>query len=158
MARKEKRGCPSAYDAALRYLSPKARTVREVELKLDEGSYSEGEIMQTIERLTDAGLLDDGKYARDFIETRLNTKPVSRFRLAEQLRSHFVPNDIIEAALDEVSNDTESENAKALVEKYMRQFESIGDEGIKRERIYKRLSTRGFSHETIMKALDGEPD
>ena len=87
MARKLKTpSCSSAYDTALKFLTPKARTVREVELKLDEGSYSEGEIMQTVERLIEGGLLDDEKYARDFIESRLNTKPVSRFRLAEQLQ------------------------------------------------------------------------
>ena len=30
--------CASAYDTALKFLAPKARTVREVELKLDEGN------------------------------------------------------------------------------------------------------------------------
>lgn len=159
MARKQKEkamSCASAYETALTFLTPKARTVREVELKLDEGCYSEGEIMQTVERLTDAGLLNDEKYARDFIETRLNTKPVSRFRLAEQLRGHFVPEDIIDAALSGLLEDTELENAKQLVEKFSRQFEKLGDGEEKRRRIYSRLKTRGFSHEMIMKAMDRE--
>lgn len=154
MARKNKTTCPSAYDAALSYLSPKARTVREVELKLDEGSYSEGEIMQTIERLKEAGLLDDEKYARDFIESRLSTKPVSRFRLREQLRSHHVPEEIVSAALDEVEPGTEFENAVAVVKKFARQFEGIEDEEKRRRLIYSRLQTRGYSHETIIAAMN----
>jgi regulatory protein len=154
MARKQKQpGCMSAYDTALRFLTPKARTVREVELKLDEGCYSEGEIMQTIDRLTEAGLLDDEKYARDFIESRLNTKPVSRFRLSEQLRAHHVPDDVIEAALCGLDSGTELENAKQVAKKFIRQFENtIGEEEMLR-RVYTRLQTRGFSHDTIMTAL-----
>ena len=155
MARKLKTpSCSSAYDTALKFLTPKARTVREVELKLDEGSYSEGEIMQTVERLIEGGLLDDEKYARDFIESRLNTKPVSRFRLAEQLRAHFVPADVIESALNEIPSGTEYENALAVARKFMRQFESIEDDDEKRRRVYSRLQTRGYDHDTIVMAVD----
>lgn len=109
--------------------------------------------MQTVDRLKDAGLIDDEKYAKDFIETRLNTKPVSRFRLHEQLRSHFVPEDVINEALSSVEDDTELGNAIELVNKYKRQFKDqcIGDE--LKSRIYSRLSTRGFSHETIINAM-----
>ncbi len=145
--------CASAYDTALKFLAPKARTVREVELKLDEGNYSEGEIMQTVERLCDAGLLNDAAYAHDFIETRLNTKPVSKHRLREQLRGHFVPDELIEAELAALPEDTELENATEVAEKYLRQLESIEDAAEKLRRVYSRLQTRGFSHETIMKAL-----
>ena len=154
MAKKTKaEHCASAYDTALRFLTPKARTVREVETKLDEGNYSEGEIMQTIERLQDAGLLDDEKYCRDFIESRLATKPVSKYRLREQLRGHFVPEDIIEAELASLPDDTEFNNAVEVASKYLRQFDAIEDETEKLRRVYTRLQTRGYSHETIMKAL-----
>lgn len=161
MARKQKTtGGASAYDAALSYLTPKARTVREVELKLDEGCYSEGEIMQTIDRLKEAGLLDDERYARDFVETRLSTKPVSRFRLREQLRGHHVPEDIIEEALGGVDSGTELNNAVAVAGKYLRQFSGIEDNTEKLRRVYTRLQTRGYGHDTIMQALreaaDGE--
>lgn len=161
MAKKQKpAGSVGAYDAALRFLTPKARTVREVELKLDEGCYSEGEIMLVIERLTDAGLLDDEKYARDFVSSRLSTKPVSAFRLREQLRGHHVPEDIIDAALAEVGEDTELNNAVEVARKYLRQFGAIEDETERLRRVYTRLQTRGYAHDTIMKALreaaDGE--
>ncbi|MBQ1519923.1 MAG: regulatory protein RecX [Clostridia bacterium] len=143
----------SAYDAALKFLTPKARTVREVELKLDEGCYSEGEIMMTVERLTEAGLLDDRKYASDFVESRLSTKPVSKFRLSEQLRAHFVPREVIDSVLDSLADGTESENAVKVAEKFMRQFESIDDEEERTKRVYARLRTRGYDHDTITEAI-----
>lgn len=109
--------------------------------------------MQTVERLENAGLLDDEKYASDFIETRLNTKPVSKFRLREQLKGHFVPDDIIDDALINVADDTELENACQLVRKFTRQFsDQCSGEELER-RIYSRLSSRGFSHETIQQAM-----
>lgn len=92
----------SAYDEALYFLTPKARTVREVENRLDECNYSEGEIMAAIDRLRNNGLLNDEKFARDFIESRLNTKPVSRGKLRRQLREHFVENAVIDEALSAV--------------------------------------------------------
>lgn len=142
----------SAYDAALYYLTPKARTVREVENMLDEGDYSEIEIMQTIERLVAAGLLNDEKYARDFVETRLNTKPVSRKKLREQLEGHFIETHIIDEALESVDADTELDNARAVGEKFFRQFEKLDmDERLKR--VSSRLMSRAYSYDDIKTVL-----
>ena len=78
-------------DAALRYLGYRARTVRELERYLDEQQFGEYEISQVIERLKELGLADDAKFAADFIESRLRTKPVSRRHLQEQLYAHELP-------------------------------------------------------------------
>ncbi|MBO6061874.1 MAG: regulatory protein RecX [Clostridia bacterium] len=159
MSKKQRtEGGVSAYDAALAYLTPKARTVREVELKLDEGNYSEGEIMLVTERLISAGLLNDERYARDFVSSWLATKPVSRFRLEEQLRGHYVPADVIETVLGELASETERENAVAVAKKYLRQFASIEDEQEKLRRVYTRLRTRGYEHEVIMQAISEAKD
>ncbi len=143
----------SAYDVALTYLTSKARTVREVEMKLDEGDYSEGEIMQTIERLKYAGLLDDDRYACEFIETRLNTKPISAFRLAEQLKRHYVDAAVIETSLKAITGEAELANAVAVAKKFFRQFATIEDEQTRLNRVISRLQTRGFDFDTIKLAI-----
>lgn len=142
----------SAYDEALYFLTPKARTVREVENRLDECNHSEMEIFEAVERLKNAGLLDDAKYAADFIESRLNTKPVSKMKLREQLAGHFVDTDIIEAALSAVTDETELGNARAVAEKYFRQFEALESEERLR-RVGLRLSSRGYSYDDIKTVL-----
>ncbi|MCH5279056.1 MAG: RecX family transcriptional regulator [Christensenellaceae bacterium] len=142
----------SAYDMALDYLTSKARTVREMELRLDEGDYSEIEIMQTVDRLIGSGLLDDRKYAEAFIETRLNTKPVSRRKLREQLEGHFVPDDIIKDALNVVSDDVENANAKSVAEKYFRQFSSL-ELSERFRRVGLRLASRGYTYDCIKLVL-----
>ena len=59
-----------AYDEALNFLTPKARSVRETENHLDECDYSEVEITQTIERLLGNGLLDERKTSLRRVLTR----------------------------------------------------------------------------------------
>ncbi len=145
------RGC-SAYDEALRYLTPKARTVREVEEHLDGCDYAEMEVYETVERLKNAGLLDDAKYAADFIASRLNTKPVSKMKLREQLAGHFLDEGMITSALEAVSAEDERANARAVAEKYFRQFEGL-EPSERLRRVGLRLTSRGYGCDDIKAVL-----
>ena len=110
---KKNRLASSPMDAALDYLSDRARTVREVEEKLDSLNYGEYKVNQVISRLIELKYLDDEKYAADFIATRLATKPISRKKLWTQLYAHKLSKDVINAALEAVTPETEQENALA---------------------------------------------
>ena len=150
-SQKPRRG-ESAYDTALDYLTPKARTVREVENRLDECEYSEIEIMQTVERLCSSGLLDDAKYASDFVESRLNTKPVSRQKLREQLLGHYIDQELIDKALAVVSDEDELQNARTVAEKYFRQFSGL-ELSERLRRVGLRLAGRGYTFDDIKTVL-----
>ena len=138
-------------DAALHFLGYRARTVRETERHLDEKQYGEYEVAQTIDRLLELGLLDDEKFAADFIETRLSTKPVSRRHLGEQLSA-----DVIAAALERVSDEEEQENASRIAEKYWQQFSSL-EQRERQSRVMQRLLGRGYDYETARRALAAQP-
>lgn len=142
----------SAYDTALYYLTPKARTVREMENYLDEGNYSEIEIMNAVERLIENGLLNDEKYAKDFVESRLNTKPVSKSKLKQQLEGHFIAEEIIKDVLNDIEDDVESKNAQLVAEKYFRQFASL-ESSERLRRVGLRLTARGYSVDCVKKTL-----
>lgn len=144
----------SAYDAALDYLTPKDRTQREVEVHLDDCNYSEIEIISTIDALKANGLINDERYAANFIESRLNTKPVSKQKLRQQLEGHFISEDVIDDALVRVNDDMERANAIAVAEKYYRQFSSL-DSSERIRRVGLRLSSRGYSYDCIKIILDG---
>ena len=156
---KNKMRTASAYDEALAYLTPKARTVREVENRLDECDHSEMEIFEAVERLKAAGLLDDKKYAEDFIESRLNTKPVSKMKLREQLLGHFIAPDTVDEALERVCAETELCNARAVAEKYFRQFAEL-ELSERLRRVGLRLTSRGYSYDDVKTVLSelGEYD
>ena len=140
-------------DAALKYLTMKARTVREMEDHLDSLNYGEFEVYQVVERLKELGYLDDEKYAADFVSTRLASKPLSRRKLQEQLYTHKLPRDMIDAALGAVTVQVESANALAVAEKFARQFEHLGPEE-RKMRTMRRLVGRGFEYEAARTALE----
>lgn len=149
----KKGGASSPMDAALSYLSPKARTVREVEENLDSLDYAEYDVYSTVERLKELGYLDDEKYARDFIATRRATKPVSKRKLCEQLMAHKLGRDTVESALSELGDDDELSNAVGIAEKYARQFGSLEPDE-RRERVMKRLMGRGYDYDVCRAAAD----
>ena len=130
-------------DAALSYLTARARTVGEMELHLYKQQFGEVEVYDCIERLKELGYLNDRHFAADFIASRLNTKPVSRRKLREQLYSHKLDADVIHTALEAVTDAVEEENAAQVAEKFWRQFEGL-EEYERKVRVLRRLLGRGY--------------
>lgn len=142
----------SPMDAALSFLTPRMRTVREVEEQLDDLQYGEADILTTVERLKELNLLDDAAYAREFVRSRLATKPVSRQKLYLDLRAHKLPEEVIEAALNELPEETEGDNAREVAKKFWRQMSGL-EVSVRRERVLRRLTSRGFSTEASLAAI-----
>ena len=139
-------------DAALTYLMARMRTVREVEEKLDDLQYGEGDILTTVNRLKELNLLNDAEYAREFVRTRLAAKPVSRQKLYMDLKVHKVPEELIRETLEELPTETEADNARKVAEKFWRQMSGL-EESVRRERVLRRLMSRGFSTEASLAAI-----
>lgn len=150
---KEKNTGRTPMEKAVKFLASRARTVREVELHLDENNFGEYEVYQTVERLKELGYLNDDVFAHDFVETRLNTKPVSRRKLREQMKAHQLEEASIEKAIAEIDDEAELENARKTAEKFIRLLE-IDDEFELRDRVYKRLLSRGYETDTIKQAIE----
>ena len=139
-------------DAALSYLTGRMRTVREVEDRLDALQYGEGDILMTVERLKELKLLDDETYAGEFIRSRLATKPVSRQKLYMDLKTQQVPEECIRMALEELPKETESNNALEVAQKFWRQMGHLPEKE-RRDRVLRRLMSRGFSTEASLAAI-----
>lgn len=139
-------------EAALKYLNPKARTVREVERYLDEQQFGEYEIMQVIDRLLELNYLNDKSYAEEFVRSRLATKPVSKMKLRMQMEAHELPADVITAALSTVSDADEQVHVRKVAEKFYRQLASLPEDEL-RERLLRRLISRGYSFDDANAAV-----
>lgn len=149
--RPKKRESQSPMDAALSFLTARARTRREVERHLDACHYGEVEVMETVDRLEELGLVDDAAFCRDFVASRLRSKPISRLHLKEQLLGHEADRDAVDAALAGLDGAAERSNADEVAKKYARQFERLGPEE-KWRRIEARLISRGFDYDTASAA------
>lgn len=140
-------------DWALYYLSFRDRTEREVENYLDEKQFGEADIAAAVDRLKELGLIDDYKFASEFVRTRLASKAVSKRHLSEQLYAHHVPKEIIEQTLENISEDDELENAVTCAKKYLRQLERFPEEE-RAERVFSRLQRRGYSYDVARCAIE----
>ena len=142
----------SPMDHALGYLAARDRTVWEMQAYLDKQEFGEADVDATIDRLKELGLLDDRRYAKRFVRTRLASKPVSRAHLYRQLLEHRIERVWIDEALSEIHIDAELENASAVAAKFWRQFRALEPE-LRRQRVLSHLQARGFGYEISQKAL-----
>lgn len=143
----------SPMEYAMKYLTLKDRTVAEMQTYLDGKEFGEADVDATIERLLELGLLDDARYARRFVETRMASKPISRRHLRDQLKGHGIADAEIEAAMQTVEDTDEEANARLIAEKFARQFETLEAQK-RRERVLSRLIARGFSYDAARKAYE----
>ncbi len=143
----------SPMEYAMKYLTIKDRTVFEMQRYLDGKEFGEADVDATVARLVALGLLNDARYAQRFVETRLASKPVSRRHLYEQMKTHGLSDEDIQAALGSVEADDELENARTIAEKFARQFASLEPEK-RRERVLSRLIARGYSYDVSRRALE----
>ena len=77
---------------------------------------------------------------------------MSRQKLYLDLRAHKLPEEIIRSVLDELPRETEADNAREVAKKYWRQMSAL-EEPVRRERVLRRLTSRGFSAEASLAAI-----
>jgi regulatory protein len=139
-----------ALDAAYRYLSRRDRTVAEVRRHLETQRCEPDAIDQAVADLTEAGYLDDARYARTFAEDRRSLDAWGPDRIARKLGQVGIAPDLIEAALADRSADDELDAAVELLHQRVR-VPPQDDRG--RERALGMLVRRGYSLELAYDAI-----
>ncbi|MBX2992086.1 MAG: RecX family transcriptional regulator [Bacteroidetes bacterium] len=150
-----------AKSVALRFLSRRQRTEKEVRDKLREKEFADEEIRQTIENLRELGFLNDAEFARSYICHQLTVRPKGTLALKQNLLLLGVRKEVIEAALDETFNETNQEEAALdAARKFLRKSRKPTDDPRKtRQKLAAFLGRRGFTWDvisTVMKNIPGE--
>lgn len=138
----EGRERPSAYAAALRLLSARAQSRRELYDKLIEKDYTPEEAQDAVNRCVDAHFLDDEQYAQSLVR-RYGSRYGKR-AVAAQLAQHGIDRETAEAVLE----SWESPDADDMLRRLLR---GKTDEASLR-RATAALYRRGFSGEQIRSA------
>ena len=141
-----------ARESALRLLGYRDRTESEIRRRLMGNDFPEDIVDEVIDHLSRAGLLDDGKFSRDWVKSRTLSKPMGRTRLAWELRAKGVEEPKVEAALEALDENAEYEMALSLARKKAEKSD-ICDPSF-RNRTASFLRRRGFSWDAITRALD----
>jgi regulatory protein len=143
-----------AYQTAMRYLSYRPRSVKEIQSRLEREDIDDKIIGQTIGRLLEQNLIDDRKYAELFTESRIQHKPVGISRLRRELRQKGIAGQIIEEIEQRYFGDEdEYRRAFLLADKKLRSDRRTDPIGRKR-RLAAFLGRRGFEWDTINRILE----
>lgn len=132
----------AAKSLAVKYVSLKLRSEKEVRIKLENERYHNETIDNVIEELKALGYINDKLYIQKYIYDRSKLKPKSKKMLKFELISKGLPEEDIDEALSDWKID-EFLVARGLVRKKFGKYDLKDEKIIKK--VYSFLYHRGFS-------------
>jgi regulatory protein len=146
---KEPRALAKAISEANRYLSYRSRSEAEVRAHL--AKKHQPEIVNiVVTTMSENGLLDDAKFAKEWHESRVKFRPRSAWLIARELRAKGVHADIVEATVD---SSMDEENAYNIGKHLSSKLASLDDKRLRR-RLWMHLHRRGFRSELIQAVVN----
>ncbi|KEO84205.1 regulatory protein RecX [Tumebacillus flagellatus] len=142
-----------ARDLAAKYLGIKPRTRKQLRDYLLGKEFDEAVAERTIEWLAGYGYLDDGEFARQWVENRTRFRPRGKAMLRWELQQKGVARDDIEEAIStEFEGDVEIEAAVQLLQK------KVGRKPLdfsyeEKQKLAQYLARRGFSGSVTAEAV-----
>jgi regulatory protein len=138
-----------ASEVGLAALRRKERAVAELCAWLAARGYGPKEIEAAIERLTEAGELDDERFARRYAEDKRELRGWGTERIREALASRGVSRRLVEVALEDDSHGTQVERASDLLARRGKPLDADAD----RARALGYLTRRGYEYEVAYEAV-----
>lgn len=139
-----------ALDQSLHSLAQRPRSEAEIRRKLAQKQISERAADGAVVRLRELGLLDDRRFAEQWVEERLRIRPRGRRMLRKELLDKGISRELVEEVLDR--DLKEEQNAIAIAEKAMGRMRSL-DPRVARRRLAAMLARRGFGYEVAGYAM-----
>jgi regulatory protein len=141
------------YNFALRFLSYRPRSEKEIRDKLRTKQIGPQIIEKIIFKLKEKKFINDEEFARMWIENRNRFKPRSMRLIKLELKQKGISRDLIEKLVDNSSEDDDLKQAKKLAEKKIDKFRKLSKQEIY-QKLGRYLAAKGFSWDTIKKAID----
>ena len=138
---------PSLKGRALRLLSQREHTRRELERKLGRHEEVPGTLAQALDELQAKGYLDEQRAADSLIHRRASQYGANRLR--QEMQDKGLARDLIEQTLSSLK-DTELQRAREV---WRRRFENLPADVKERARQTRFLLARGFSGEVVRRTL-----
>ncbi len=149
MKRKSDTNLQSPFNKALKYLSYRQRSIKEIRDYLQKKDFSEQEISETIQKLLDYKFLNDTEFARTFVNSK-QLRGKSKRNISFELKLKGVSPDTSEEVLNEAKDDLEI--AKEYIQKRIHQLEKL-PKNDREKKIINRLKMRGYNWDIISEVL-----
>lgn len=148
MANKRDENPEPAFDCALKFLSYRARSEKEVGKKLVQLGFSEKTVAATIDKLRALHYLNDETFAREWARGRAEGRGYGPLRIERELRQKGIERSMIHEVVREAFGQGEGKDkARALLEKRFH-GKDLGDRKIL-SRAVAFLQRRGYSSSMI---------
>ncbi len=134
-----------AFQQAMLFLSYRARSESEIQKNLRKHEIPEEVIEQTLDRLRQDGLANDGQFARAWVENRSTFRPRSRRMMALELRQKGLNEEAVASAVEEVDDEALAYEAAQRRAPRLKDLEWIEF----RKKLSEFLARRGFSYSVI---------
>jgi regulatory protein len=131
----------------------RAHSVYEMKQMLGRRTGDDDLLKTVMDRLKRAKMIDDERFAKQFVRQRTEIRHQGKCRIARYLRARGVPDRHIEAALRESAKETdEAAIVRQRLERKLRSFRGEIDEN-KVASIYRSLLRAGFSADVVRREL-----
>jgi regulatory protein len=141
-----------SFDKTLRFVMTRPRSLKEVKDYFRRKEIDNSLHQNILERLEKLELLDDQKFAKWWVEQRLEFKHKSKKDITFELRQKGIDTNIIKNVLDDSEID-ELKIAKELIEKKSYKWSRYEDEE-RKQKITQYLAGKGFSWDIIHELLN----
>ncbi len=143
----------AAYEAALKLIAYRDRTVHELRTRLAEKGYSADSAEAAIGRIKRIGYLDDRSFCEHYITETLTSRPAGPRFITARLRLKGVHPEVIREALERTYPvEAAEEMAYRVAAKRVRRYRN-DEPPARRRKLAGFLSRRGFDYDDIQKAL-----
>jgi regulatory protein len=141
------------HNAAIKILMRRAHSISEMKKALARRCADEKLVKLAVERLKCENLLDDARYAKQFVRHRTEYRKQGSCRIARDLQARGVPDRHIEAALKESAASSDPATlVRQRIERKLRLFRGEIDQN-KVASLYRSLLGAGFPSDLIRREL-----
>ncbi len=143
----------AARSYALKLLSYRSRSRKEMLDKLRTKDFESEDINAVMEFLENTGLINDKKLASELLSYSTGSRPLGRNGIRMFLFKRGIDKALIEETLSGHTADMEEKAAMEFAERRSRVFNNYPAK-VARRRLWAMLQRRGFSADVIRKAVD----
>lgn len=145
----------ATYDRALNMLAARARSAAELRRLLVRKGEPADQVDVAVERLRQAGFLDDASFARQFTRSKALGAGLSRRRLQQELARRGVARNVADEAVEEVFVEEGVDEEAAIERVAAKKLKTLTrlDPLVQRRRLYAFLARRGYDSDDISRVL-----
>ena len=136
-------------------LTGRARSRRELADRLRSRRVPDDLAEGLLDRFEEVGLVDDGAFARAWVTDRQRAKGLAPRALAQELRRKGIDDDVAREALDELSEESQEEAARAVVRRKLRSLRGL-DDLVATRRLVSLLARKGYSASLAFRVVKEE--